>query len=288
MSELLSSASASAAAFGVLAALTALSGLIALSFAAGFTRRNAGLFAAFAAGLIVGIAILRLIPEAMHAGDAAPWMILSGFAAGFLIQRAMEAGFGRGSALALALAPVFAIALHSVLDGVVYAVAFEVDAALAVTAGLGLVLHEFPEAVICFLLLQRAGASARWAFVGAFVAAGLTTFVGALGAVPVTSSLTEATLGLVFAFVAGLLLNVGSGHLLSHAGDAGWGRATPAVIAGGATAAVLAAVQPAHSHFPAHGDHAHEHTHGHDHEHEHPDEHAHDHPHDPSNHRRFD
>jgi len=58
------------------------------------------------------------------------------------------------------------------LDGVVYAVTFAVDAGAAAGAGLGLIVHEFPEAVICFLLLQRAGVGDRTAFIGAFAAAG--------------------------------------------------------------------------------------------------------------------
>lgn len=246
--------------FGGLAALTALAGLFALRLAAGFTRRNAGLFAAFAAGLIVGIALLRLVPESLQGGDAAPWLIFAGFGAGFLLQRGMEAGFGQGSAAGLALAPVLAIALHSLLDGVVYAVAFAMNPVAAVGAGAGLVAHEFPEAVICFFLLQRAGLSDRWALVFAFIAAGATTLAAALAATPAAAALEPQTLHLAYAFTAGLLLNIGAGHLLSHAGDAGWARATPAVLAGGGAAALVALAHPPH--LPGAG-HDHEHDHRH-------------------------
>jgi len=252
MLDLTASPTLNAALFGALAAAAALAGLLALARAAAFTRRNAGVFAAFAAGLIIGVALLRLVPEALHAHELAPWMLLAGFGAGFLIQRGMEAGFGRDSALALALAPVFAIALHSMLDGVVYAVTFAVDAGAAAGAGLGLIVHEFPEAVICFLLLQRAGVGDRTAFIGAFAAAGLTTLAAAILAAPAAGALPEPTLGALFAFIAGLLLNVGAGHLLTHAGDAGWGRATPAVLAGGLVAAGLTLASPAHDHGHLH------------------------------------
>ena len=239
----------SATLFGLVAALVSLGALVAVRYAAGFTRAQAPLFAAFAAGLLIAMSILHLIPEAFAMTDQAAMLVLAGFGLGFLMQRGIEAWPGNGRAgLALALAPVVAIALHSTVDGLVYAVTFAVDFFTGLSAVLGLSLHALPEAVICFVLLQRAGLSDRTAFFGAFAAAGLTTLVFAAGAAPFAAALSDAQLGGVMAVVAGLILHVGAAHMLSHAGEAGWMKGTPMVVLGALAAIALTQVKSELSH----------------------------------------
>lgn len=229
----------SASLFGLAAAVTGFGALIAVHFAAGFTRAQAPLFAAFAAGLLIALAILHLIPEALALTGRGPILVLAGFGIGFLMQRGIEAWPGEtapGTGLAFSLAPVIAIGLHSSVDGLVYAVTFSVDFFTGLSAALGLLVHEVPEAIICFALLQRAGLSDRQSFIWAFVAAGLTTLVFAAGTAPFAATLPQPVLGDVFAVIAGLMLHVGATHMLSHAGEAGWMKSTPMVVLGAAAA----------------------------------------------------
>ncbi len=250
-----------AIAFAGLAALVCLIALLLVRVASGFTRANAPLFAGFAAGMVIAVSILHLMPEALAMTEGAPVLILLGFAFGFVLQRGIEAGAAmRGIGAErrvrlLAIAPVIAIAAHSMVDGAVYAVSFSIDAFLGIQAVAGLIVHEFPETVICFVLLQRAGLSDRGAAIGAFAAAGLTTLGAASLAAPFTAQLDEATLGDMFAVVAGLLLHVGAAHLLAQAGDRGWALGAPAVVAGGVAAFAMSAL---HDH-EGHGHGAHEH-----------------------------
>lgn len=236
----------SASLFGLAAAATGLATLVAVRFAAGYTRAQAPLFAAFAAGLLIALAILHLIPEALAMTGRAPILVLAGFGAGFLMQRGIEAWPGEsapGRGLAFALAPVIAIGLHSSVDGLVYAVTFSVDFFTGLSAALGLLVHEVPEAIICFVLLQRAGLSDLKSFIWAFVAAGLTTLVFAAGTAPFAATLAEPVLGDMFAVIAGLMLHVGATHMLSHAGEAGWMKSTPLVILGAVAAIGLTGIK---------------------------------------------
>lgn len=248
----------SATLFGLAAAAIALATLFAVRFAAGYTRAQAPLFAAFAAGLLIAMAILHLIPEALTMSGRAPILVLAGFGAGFLMQRGIEAWPGNsrpggGTGLAFALAPVIAIGLHSSVDGLVYAVTFSVDFFTGLSAALGLTVHEVPEAIICFVLLQRAGLSDRKSFIWAFVAAGLTTLLAAALTAPFAASLPAPVLGDVFAVVAGLMLHVGATHMLSHAGEAGWMKSTPLVILGAVAAIGLTQIKSELTHpGPAH------------------------------------
>lgn len=248
-----------AALLGLAAAGVSALALVLVHRAAGFTRAHAPVFAAFAGGVVVTLALVHLIPEALAMRPGASWLVLAGFAGGFglhaLVGAATRSSRARGRVSALA--PVIAISLHSALDGTVFAVTAAVDAFTAVSTAAGLVVHEFPEALICFVLLQRGGFSDRDATVLAFLAAGATTLLAALGAGPFAPMLDEATLGALFALVAGLLLHVGAAHLLSEAAEAGLLRGLSAVAAGAGLAAVMTLFHSAHH------DHAgHDHTHG--------------------------
>ncbi len=247
--------------FGVLAALVAGLALTLVRTASGFTRANAPILAAFAGGIVITMALVKLLPEALVLSESAPWLVLAGFAGGFVLhglasvaghshnQDAHPAhGHHHGDSLArrASLAPVFAIALHSALDGLVYAVSFEVDPIIGLSAASGLVLHEFPEALICFVLLQRAGLSDRGAAIAAFLASGATTLVSAAIAAPYASGLDPAALGALFAVVAGLLLHTGAAHLLHEAESAGAMKGGAAVFAGAGLAAAMTFVHAPH------------------------------------------
>jgi len=257
----------SAIVFGMIAAGVALAALVLVQRAAGFTRRNGPLAAAFAGGLVITIAVTHLIPEAMTMAPNAPWLVLGGFAFGFVLHSMIgAAAHAHGEDLPAsrigALAPVLAIAMHSALDGLIYSVTFAVDASTAVIAATGLIIHEFPEALICFVLLQRAGLSNRKAMLFAFLASGATTFSAAAISAPYAGSLDPQTLGLLFALVAGLLLHVGAAHLIHEAAEAGALRGGTAVFGGAGVAALMALAHGGeHGHVHAHDDTPHVHSH---------------------------
>ena len=252
----------SSLAFGAAAALMVALALGVTRLAAGFTRANGPLFAAFAGGILVTIALVQLLPSALTLSPEAPWLVLGGFAAGFVLHAAAGAAVHDPEAArrGAAFAPVLAIALHSTLDGLVYAITFTVDSSAGLAAATGLVLHEFPEAVVCFVLLQRAGLSDRMSLIFAWLAAGATTLVAAALTPAWAGALNEADLGALFALVAGLLLHVGAARLMHEAAEIGAIRGGVAVAAGAGVAAAMTLAHADHDHAP-NG----EILHGHDH-----------------------
>jgi zinc and cadmium transporter len=52
------------------------------------------------------------------------------------------------------ITPALGIGFHSFVDGIIYAVTFNVSVFTGVLAAIGMVLHEFPEGVITYMLLQ--------------------------------------------------------------------------------------------------------------------------------------
>jgi zinc transporter ZupT len=80
-----------------------------------------------------------------------------------------------------------------------------------------MVLHEFPEGIITYLLLIRGGLGEKAALLLAFLAAALTTPLGMLVSYPYISQIDKPLLGALLAFSAGALVYVGATHLLPQA-----------------------------------------------------------------------
>ena len=106
------------------------------------------------------------------------------------------------------------IGFHSFLDGVIYAVAFKVSIFTGVLAAIGMVLHEFPEGIVTFLLLEQGGFQRSRATLYAFLAAAISTPLGTLVAFPLINQIERQNLGALLAISAGTLVYVSASHLL--------------------------------------------------------------------------
>jgi ZIP family zinc transporter/zinc and cadmium transporter len=106
------------------------------------------------------------------------------------------------------------IGFHSLLDGVIYSVTFNVSIFTGVLAAVGMVLHEFPEGIVTFLLLEQGGLSREKSAACAFLAAAISTPLGALVSYPFIDDIAEPILALLLAVSAGALVYVGASHLL--------------------------------------------------------------------------
>jgi len=109
------------------------------------------------------------------------------------------------------------IGLHSFIDGFIYSIAFTVSVLTGFLATVGMVLHEFPEGIVTYLLLVRGGFGERRATVLAFVAAAASTPLGMLVSWPLVSVIDPPRLGALLALSAGALVYVGATHLLPRA-----------------------------------------------------------------------
>ena len=76
---------------------------------------------------------------------------------------------------AIGLVPMLGIGFHSFIDGVIYSVTFTVSIFTGLMTATGMVLHEFPEGIVTYLLLLRGGFSKQRSLLLAFIAAALTT-----------------------------------------------------------------------------------------------------------------
>ncbi|WP_084398583.1 ZIP family metal transporter [Henriciella aquimarina] len=247
--------------FGLIAAFMTTVGLIIVAQKALWSERNATLFGLVAAGMLATLTFLHILPEAFSMSHMAPAWLAMGFFGGLLMNnliRALNPSRQGDLKPTEALTPVLAIAVHSFMDGVIYAVTFAASFVSGVYAAFGLILHEIPEGVIAFAILRRYGVSNANAFWFAFLAAAATTPLGVLVSGPFMYGLDVETTGALFAMSAGLLIFVATGPLMAPLSEMKPARGLVAIGAGACIALALI-FAPGHGHAPGSGQHDHAH-----------------------------
>ena len=229
---------------GLLAGVVTAAGIAVIRRHQDWGRRNADYAACFAAGVLVTVSFLHLIPVSLRLHSRAPIGLLVGyfalhlfnrFFAAHVCDRRLDADYELG------VVALVGIGLHSFIDGIVYAVTFSVSFFTGILAAAGMVLHEFPEGVVTYLLLIRGGFEERKAVWWALAAAALTTPLGAIVSQPFVARISPEALGMLLALSAGALVYVGATHLLPHA-EAQPGRFSLLALGAGVLTAVVIAL----------------------------------------------
>jgi len=184
-------------------------------------QRNSTYFMCFAAGVLISASFLHLIPKSLTMNPNASIYLLVGFFGLHLFNRFITAFVCQKDPekeqYGIGLVPMIGIGFHSLIDGFVYSIAFTVSIFTGFLATAGMVLHEFPEGIITYLLLLKGGFKERTAMILAFLAAALTTPLGMLISYPIISEIEKPMLGALLSLSAGALIYVGATHLLPKA-----------------------------------------------------------------------
>jgi len=180
-------------------------------------NQNVVYFMSFAAGVLISVSFIHIIPKSFDMNDSAPVYLLVGFMGLYVFNRfinTMVCHDRECADLSIGIIPMLGIGLHSFIDGIIYSVTFNVSIFTGALTAIGMVLHEFPEGIVTFLLLMRAGFSRKQSALYAFLAAAISTPLGALVSFPFISKIDRSTLGILLAVSAGALVYVGASHLL--------------------------------------------------------------------------
>ena len=202
----------------VLAGLATLAaGLLALAGRT-ISERRIHLLLGVTAGLLLAIALIDLIPEAIEIEENAVFTVAFGILGLFVIKWASGSHghghghgdhahdghahahphAGTGGVARLALLAFFALGFHRLVDGLVLPAGFEVGGATGIAAAGAILAHQFPDGIAGASVFLAAGWSRRKVALGVGVLAILTP-VGTL-------------LGLTFLGLSGLI-----GHLIALA-----------------------------------------------------------------------
>jgi len=196
---------------------------------------NISYFINFAAGVLISVSFLHLIPKSVLVARNAPVMLLLGFLFLYLFNRFLNGYICNrfdDTDLVFGIIPMIGIGFHSFLDGIFYAVTFSIDLYTGTLAAIGMVLHEFPEGIVTFLLLEKAGFPTKKAIWLAFFAAAASTPLGTIVSFPFIQDIESSLLGSLLAVSAGALVYVGATHLLPTVEQEHKKYSIPSLLAG--------------------------------------------------------
>jgi len=209
-------------AFGasLLAAAITTGGILTIRQFEIWAKKNTTYFVCFAAGVLISVSFLHIVPKSFSMSTNAPAYLFAGYMLMHLLNRFLTAYVcdkPQSADYALGLVPLFGIGFHSFIDGIIYSISFSVSLFTGALVALGMVLHEFPEGIVTYTLLVRGGFTKNRSFQLAILAAAVTTPLGTLISYPMISKIDQPMLGSLLALSAGGLVYVGATHLLPQA-----------------------------------------------------------------------
>lgn len=180
-------------------------------------RRMSLYLISFAAGVILSVAFLDLLPEAIaYGGENVFILVLVGMVSFFLAEDFLLHFHHHESHshLVKPVAPLLILgdSIHNFIDGVVIAAAFMADPKLGFIVAIATFFHEIPQEIGDFVVLLQAGMSKQKVLLANLFSA-LMTFAGAL-LTYFSFNHSQFLLGSLLAISTGMFLYISSADIL--------------------------------------------------------------------------
>jgi ZIP family zinc transporter/zinc and cadmium transporter len=169
--------------YGVAAAAANILGALAVTSRTSWSLRALDAILSFAAGFLIAVSTIDLIPESIRLGGAsAPAIILGAYVLVHITQHTIGRHFHFGEEThsvseLVSVSALIGLLMHTFVDGVAVASGLAVSSGLGAVVFVAVLLHKFPEGLAISSLFLAAGAGRRLALYAAG-ALGMTTIAG--------------------------------------------------------------------------------------------------------------
>lgn len=207
----------------------------------------------FAAGLILALAFFHLVPEAGELGGQSGFIaIFFGFFLFFILENMFIMHSGAEIHFCidqdeeelpsdhpkkhlqntrLGLMAFTGLAFHSLIDGIIIGLGFEIDPVIGLLAATAVIAHELPEGITSFALMRMGGMDLKASRYLSVVIA-LATPLGAILALLFLQSITESIVGVLLGLAAGTFIYVAASDLIPETHESNNRRNLLAFFAG--------------------------------------------------------
>lgn len=200
--------------YSLLAMCSALAGtFIVLKFSE-WSRKNSILLIGFAAGVMLSIAFVHLLPESIEHNPHSIIYTFIGFLFMFAIQHFIffHPCHDEHCGVHLGTLSTFGLSLHSFFDGIVISIGFGANAYIGLMTTIAIMLHKLPDGITITGILMHSKKSIKKILCYSFAVAFFTpigTFVGLL-----FSNQIEHLIGDFLAFTAGTFIYLSAADLI--------------------------------------------------------------------------
>ena len=190
--------------YSLIAASAAMLGaLIVLAFHK-WSEKNSFFIINFSAGVMLTLAFTHLIPEGMGLNPKTMVYVLLGFLIMFFLQFIVlfHPCHDDECSKHMGVTSIVGLSLHSMIDGLMIALGFEVDNSIGILTAIAILLHKLPDGITISGILLHRGASKKRIFNFSLLTACFTPIGAILGRIlfknmslPVLGSLLGLTAG---------------------------------------------------------------------------------------------
>lgn len=206
--------------YSTIAGLSTVLGVILVILRENLVLKYSHYVNSFAAGLLLGIAFFHLFPESLELSENALFFIFSGFIVFYLLENVMVIHSGSeihfreksDSQHSKGMVMFLGLFFHSLVDGILIGVGFEIDPKLGLLTSLGVISHELPEGVTTFALLINS--IRRKTALKMSIAVAAATPLGALVSLIFIGALSESAIGVLLAMAGGSFLYIAASDLI--------------------------------------------------------------------------
>jgi len=242
--------------FGCVAGAATFIGMYLVLTRADWSRRNSASLVSYSAGVLLGVGLLHVLPEAQELTDVAPPFVLASFVLFYFLEHhlffhasheelhhvSLDIAAGHAECCAnphpLGVIAFAGMTLHSLIDGMIIGTGFEVGSEIGLLSALAVIAHEVPEGIAMLSILLHYGYSSRTAVIFTATVALATPF-GAIVTYALVHQLAPGVLGALMALAAGSFIYIAASDLIPESHRAR-GLKGSLALCGGIGTAVLA------------------------------------------------
>jgi ZIP family zinc transporter/zinc and cadmium transporter len=209
--------------FGTLAGLATLTGILLMRSRQKWAIDRSQYVNSFAAGLILALVFFHLMPEASELSSIAFPVVFLGFFSFYLLENFIVIHSGselhfhesdpclQHASETNGVMAFAGLSLHSLIDGVIIGVGFELGSEIGILAALAVIAHEVPEGVTSFALINKT--LPKKSLILSLIVA-IATPIGALISLVFIQSLDDNMIGILLALAAGTFVYVSASDLI--------------------------------------------------------------------------
>lgn len=204
--------------FGFLAGLATLAGIFLVARQVKWAQKHLIYLISFSAGVLLSFSFTHLLPEASDLVPNAFLIILFSFLGFYVLEHSLslhtcKEGERCETHPTFTLVSWVGLLVHSLIDGIIIGVGFEVSLALGILSTLAVLLHELPEGISSMAVMLYGGYPVNKAVSYSSLVA-FATPIGAIASFWLLRNIDSAFVGTLLAIGAGSFLYVAASDLI--------------------------------------------------------------------------
>jgi ZIP family zinc transporter/zinc and cadmium transporter len=207
--------------YSFLAGFSTIIGVIFIIYQRKWALRYSRYFNSFAAGIILSLVFFHLLPESIELSDKSLIFCIIGFMVFYLLETFLIIHSGPEvhyhqdhdhKSHAKGKVAFCGIFLHSLMDGIIIGIGFEISTELGLLAALGVILHELPEGIMTFSVLTEKLRRKTALYLSLAVA--LATPLGTIISILFIKQMSKDIIGIMLSIAAGSFLYIAASDLI--------------------------------------------------------------------------